>query len=101
MKHSPEPWFCDGLIIKAKGRGQPIGTTEPSSGSPDAGDYENAKRIAACVNACEQLPPEFLRRGVVRDLVALCERMLREMKTLPVSPSFVEEALDILSTARG
>lgn len=41
---------------------------------------ENARRIAACVNACEGIPTEALEEGVVRELVEALEALVVELE---------------------
>jgi hypothetical protein len=43
------------------------------TGSSLAEQEANARRLAACENACEDIPTEALEAGAVTDLLAACE----------------------------
>lgn len=50
------------------------------TGSTLAEQEANARRVAACENACEGISTEALEAGVVADLLTACERVV-EMAT--------------------
>ena len=61
--HTPEPWdaYLDGSDsdVRANGGETVICPMAPYTGSPFGKEAEaNAKRIAACVNACKGINPE-------------------------------------------
>jgi len=97
-KHTPEPWELDireygfrirmGSAVPYTGVYKPQHLIEWDPGVYYAPDYPetdaenrqyleaeaNARRIVACVNACEGIPTEALEAGVVRELVEALER---------------------------
>jgi hypothetical protein len=62
-RHHPAPWVVDGHFVRDR-IGLPVATVPIAA---------NAERIAACVTACEGIPSEELRAGILQDLVASCE----------------------------
>lgn len=42
-------------------------------------DMENARRIVACVNACEGLPDDTLGRGVILDAMTEQEQLITDL----------------------
>ena len=60
--HTPTPWTSDGFEIRGKS-GARVAT---------ATTHSNARRIAACANACSSVPNEELERGIVAELVFYC-----------------------------
>ncbi len=62
-RHHPAPWVADGVYVRDR-IGIVVATVLAGG---------NADRIAACVTACEGIPTEELRAGIIQDLVASCE----------------------------
>ena len=61
--HHPAPWVVDDQSVRDR-IGLLVATVPIAA---------NAERIAACVTACEGIPTEELRAGILQDLVACCE----------------------------
>ena len=59
--HTPEPWWVtpSGIVLAHDSNAEPIATCDPS-GATAAELKANARRIVACVNACEGLTTEAL-----------------------------------------
>lgn len=82
MKHTKEPWSAEqpenanGWWILCDSQGQEIG-------SCDGGyEEEDAKRIVACINACEGLTNEQLESGYIQKLIIennIIKKMLLEL----------------------
>ena len=64
--HTPEPWALttklDGFALEIRNRNRDLILAWPAHGPPNNID---ARRIVACVNACEGIPTETLERGRV------------------------------------
>jgi hypothetical protein len=62
MKHQPEPWTTkDVLLVDAKGM-----EVKLSMNPKHEQAYANARRLFACVNACERISTHHLKdRGVI------------------------------------
>lgn len=63
LRHHPAPWIVDGQQVRDR-----IGYAVATVPAP-----ADAERIAACVTACEGIPSEELRAGIIQDLMAACE----------------------------
>lgn len=57
-EHSEEPWRAEGHAIKSGGKH--VGKVEESADIGHREALANARRIAACVNACKNIPTEDL-----------------------------------------
>lgn len=67
--HTPEPWAADGCFVRQADRYWVVGTASYQcirNGTADA----NARRIAACVNACQGIPTEALEAGALPHLLS-------------------------------
>ena len=98
MQHTPWPWRlhpCIPVTIESEdpyghgpmrvadmrgwGHLTGIGTCNFDNELAFAIQCANARRIVACVNACEGIPTEALEAGVIRDLIDAATRYLRVM----------------------
>ena len=74
-KHTPEPWAVKGATIRtADGIGIDVIATMQVSNQPFWD--EDARRITACVNACEGIPTDALERSKSLD------EFMRSMKVI-------------------
>jgi len=79
MNHTKEPWVAKKTLQGRNSsisnrRGKTIAIAYENK-NIDGDDLANAKRIAACVNACEGLTNEVLDEGILEDaLVAYLGR---------------------------
>lgn len=99
IEHTREPWTYEiqtkGAIIgggpeegpheKAKGMGGFIENAVrhrlvASLSGSDGATKANARRIAAAVNACKDIPTEALEAGAVKDLRTACQRYIRQYR---------------------
>jgi len=66
--------------------------------------WRDARRIAACVNACEGIPTEALESGVVQEMVEALEALLPSIENavgeIYYWPEY-ERAKAVLAKARG
>lgn len=115
MHHTPGPWQ-----VVEKGQGWGDSWREIWAGNhavvrPDGyysskyDDYEfgvaisepNARRIVACVNACEGIPTEALESGVVREVVEALEALVGEEEKRGRDPDALPMARAVLAKVRG
>nr|PZN35994.1 MAG: hypothetical protein DIU70_14895 [Bacillota bacterium] len=84
MPHTPEPWRyedpgysfgCAAHVYDETGR--VLIATCHASGATWYAAVDNGRRIVAAVNACAGIPTAALEQGVVRNLLAACEAMIR------------------------
>ena len=75
MGHTPGPWFLHGKpgyeALEIFGTNRPIAKSLYHLGSEDNEADANARRIVACVNACEGINPE-----AVPELLAVCKLLV-------------------------
>ena len=101
-KHTPGPWSeRNGRIFQAD---QPNLTIANIARAFD-GDYSptNARRIVACVNACEGISTERLEdlgRPMMQHLIGCDERAARQVKEAADLTARRDELLDALKAAR-
>lgn len=73
--HTPEPWKAYGFTVLSEQFRQvadcntPIGTALREEDATVEEDQANARRIAACVNACALIPTEELERCIIGELI--------------------------------
>lgn len=83
-EHTKEPWVCNEneydeyiwgpnreMIAESRGTGGCIP------------QFENRRRIVACVNACAGISTEKLERGVIKEAMDMVDRLSREITALP------------------
>jgi hypothetical protein len=61
-EHTKEPWFTDGIDIMAR-----TGEMSHAHVAQVNHNDEDARRIVACVNACEGIGTEFLEKYSVKE----------------------------------
>lgn len=99
QKHTPEPWRVSGngtmrFIDASVGNGmaQEVATCM----RVEHGDMEaNARRIVACVNACEGIPTDYLE-SKDDDATKIAKRGYAEILTLRQQRDILLEALECL-----
>lgn len=111
MEHTPTPWIigANGKIYGNEIRldAQPV--CNPNTENTDGCDKANARRIVACVNACEGIPTELLEQGAgfweksnshdqerdaaFADLLRVNARLLEALKEIVSPISYMRERL--------
>ena len=71
MKHTKEPWVAEKTLQGrdssiSNSRGKTIAIAYKNE-NIDGDDLANAKRIVACVNACEGITNEALEEGLIEE----------------------------------
>ena len=74
MKHTKEPWVAEKTLQGRNSsisnrRGKTIAIAYQNE-NIDGDDLANAKRIVACVNACEGITNEALEEGIIEEALA-------------------------------